>query len=123
MDKFQALHSFWSSFGIPAYDENTVPSGNFTPETPYITYEAAVSDLGHPIALSASLWYYGPSWRPVTEKALEIESEIGRGGVTQPMDNGALWIKRGNPFARRMSDPNDMIRRIIVNIEAEYFTA
>ena len=25
MDKFQAQQSFWSSFGLTAYDENTVP--------------------------------------------------------------------------------------------------
>lgn len=33
-------------------------------------------------------------------------------------------LKRGSPFAQRMSDPNDdMIRRIYINITAEFLTA
>ena len=40
-----------------------------------------------------------------------------------PCDEGYLWIKRGNPFAQRMSDENDGIRRIYINIELEYFTS
>lgn len=123
MDKFQALQSFWSSFGIPAYDENTVPTGDDKPAYPYITYDAVIGSLDTPVAMSASIWYYGSSWSQITTKLLEIEAEIGRGGVTLPMDNGALWIKKGSPFAQRMSDTNDMIRRIYINIEAEYFTA
>lgn len=123
MDKFQALQSFWSSFGLAAYDENTVPTGDRKPPYPYITYSAAVSSLGKPVALSGSLWYYGSSWSAITAKLLEIEAEIGRGGVTLAIDDGALWIRKGSPFAQRMSDPDDMIRRIYINIEAEFLTA
>ena len=123
MDKFQALQSFWESFGLPAYDENTVPTGDSAPTLPYITYDAVTSNFGSTVALSGSLWYYGTSWSQITTKMLEIQSEIGRGGKMIPMDDGALWIRQGNPFAQRMSDPNDMIRRIYMNIEAEYLTA
>lgn len=123
MDKFQAIQAFWSSFGIPAYDENTVPTGENKPLLPYITYDAVVSNLGTPVAMSASLWYYGTSWSGVTAKLEEVEAEIGMGGRIIPCDNGAIWIKRGTPFAQRMSDDNDMIRRIFINIEAEYITA
>lgn len=123
MDKFQALYSFWSSFGIPAYDENTVPTGDDLPAFPYITYDAVISNLDHPVAMSASLWYYGTSWTAITAKLAEIEAELGRGGVTLPINDGAVWIKKGSPFAQRMSDENDMIRRIYINIEAEFFTA
>ena len=38
MDKSQALNTFWNSFGIPAYDEYTVPDGT---SIPYITYDTA----------------------------------------------------------------------------------
>lgn len=123
MDKFQALQSFWGSFGVPAYDENTVPTGENRPALPYITYDAVIADFGHPVALSASLWYQGASWEKISVKALEIEAEIGRGGITLPIDSGALWIKKGSPFAQRMSDPDNMIRRIVVNVEAEFLTA
>ena len=123
MDKFQALQSFWSSFGIPAYDENTVPSGEDKPVYPYITYDAAVTNFGGHVALSGSIWYYGTSWAQVTTKMTEIQSAIGRGGSFIQIDGGALWIKQGSPFAQRVSDPNDMVRRILINIEAEFLTA
>ena len=122
MNKFQAIQSFWSSFGIPAFDENTVPTGEDRPAFPYITYNAAIGSLGETVAMSASLWYYGTSWSLITTKLLEIEAALGRGGVTLGLDDGAVWIRKGSPFAQRMSDPDDMIRRIYINIEAEYFT-
>lgn len=123
MDKFQALQSFWESFGLPAYDENTVPTGDSAPTLPYITYDAVTSNFGSTVALSGSLWYYGTSWSQITTKMLEIQSEIGRGGKMIQMDDGALWIRQGNPFAQRMADSNDMIRRIYMNIEVEFLTA
>lgn len=123
MDKYQVLQTFWSSFGVDAYDENTVPTGEFRPEFPYITYQAATSDFDHPIMLGASLWYYGTTWSQITTKLSEINAYIGRGGVTLLCDNGAVWIKRGSPFAQRMNDPDDMIRRIYINIEVEFITA
>jgi len=123
MDKFQAIHKFWSSFGIPAFDENTVPDGEDKPSFPYITYDAVVSDFNHPVAMSASIWYYGTSWSQITAKLTEIEAELGRGGVTLLCDGGAVWIVKGSPFAQRMPDDNDMIRRIFINISAEYLTA
>ena len=123
MDKFQALQTFWSSFGIDAYDESTVPTGDFRPELPYITYSVEVSDFYRPVYLNASIWYYGASWSAITTKLSEVSSAIGLGGKILPVDGGGLWIKRGFPFAQRMSDPDDMVRRIYLNIEAEFITA
>jgi len=123
MDKFQALQSFWSSFGIPAYDENTVPSGDDRPSYPYITYDAVVGNLGDFVAMSASIWYYGTSWAAITTKLAEITTKIGRGGYMIPIDGGAIWIKRGSPFAQRIPDSNDMVRRIFINIVAEFISA
>lgn len=123
MDKFQALQTFWESFGIPAYDENTLPTGDDAPAFPYITYDAVVSSLGTPVAMSASIWDYGTSWARVTAKMAEIQSAISRGGKVLPIDGGAIWITPGTPFAQRMNDSNDMVRRIFINISAEYLTA
>lgn len=38
-------------------------------------------------------------------------------------DNGRLFITKGTPFAQRMTDEDDMVRRIYINITAEYFSA
>ena len=82
-----------------------------------------MTNFGGQVALSGSIWYYGTSWAQVTTKMAEIQSAIGRGGSFIQIDGGALWIKQGSPFAQRVSDPNDMIRRILINIEAEFITA
>ena len=119
MDKYQALHAFWSSFGIPAYDESTVPTGDDRPEMPYITYDVVVSDFLFPVAMNASIWYYGSLWTEITAKLQEVEAEIGRGGKMLLTDEGAIWIK-GSPFAQRMPDQDNMVRRILINVQAEY---
>lgn len=38
MTATRVLNSFYSSFGLPAYDENSVPTGENAPAFPYITY-------------------------------------------------------------------------------------
>ena len=122
MDKSQALYSFWSSFGLPAYDENTVKIGE---ELPYITYSSATDSLGNIVPMSASLWYRSMSWAEISKKAEEIAEYIGKHGhVVLPLDKGYVWITKGTPFAQRMSDDADsMIRRIYLNITAEFLTA
>lgn len=121
MDKWQALQTFWSSFGIPAYDENTVPE---SAEMPYITYEARTANFEKLLFLTASLYYYSTSWEAISKKAAEIASYIGYGSKILPVEGGYLYITQGSPFAQRMSDgANKEVRRIIINIAVEFFTA
>lgn len=118
MNVMQTLQAFWSGFGLPAYDENIVPD-NAT--LPYITYEGASDFYGSTRTLTASLWYYDTSWKNITELEMLIADYIGRGGRMIAIPQGALWIKRGEPWAQRMSDPSDkMIRRIVLNIEVDF---
>lgn len=118
MDKLQAYHSFWASFGWKAYDETSVPD---IAVLPYITYEVAVDYFDNELALTASLWSRSTSWVDITAKEKEIAELIGRGGLIIPYAGGGLWIKRGNPWAQRMSDSSDdMIRRIVLNISIEF---
>ena len=119
MDKYQALHGFWSGFDLPAYDENTVPE---TAVMPYITYEAVGDSFDSRNMLSASLWYYSLSWSEISQKSDEISEYMGMGGMMIPYDGGALWASRGTPFAQRMSDPDPEIRRVLLNIEVEYLS-
>lgn len=123
MNSAQALHSFWSSFGWKAYDATTVPSEAFKPEMPRITYDVAFSGFDDTVMLSASLWTVGYSWDEISRKANEIYEHIGLGGVLIDYDEGKIWIKRGSPFAQRMADEVDTVRRIYLNVEVEYFTA
>ena len=121
MTKDMALYSFYSSFGLPAYDENTVPDGS---ELPYITYSVSTGSIGNLIVLSASLWYRSTMWGAIQDKADEIAAAIGYAGKTIKIDNGYLRLMLGSPFSQRMSEPSDdMVRRIVLNINAEFLTA
>lgn len=121
LDKWQAIQAFWSSFNLPAYDENTVPESAVMP---YITYEASTANIGKPLYLTAQLFYNTRSWADISKKAAEIGSYIGYGHRIIKVDGGYVYISQGSPFAQRMSeDSNGDIRRIILNIAVEYFTA
>lgn len=125
MTKAQAMYNFYSSFGLPAYEENSVPTTDEggAPEFPYITYELDTDGFGSEVALTASIWYRTSSWSEANAKAEKISEYIGRGGVTLSCDGGAIWIKRGKPFAQRMGDDSDnMIKRIYMNISVEFLT-
>lgn len=116
-DKWQALDTFWNRFNIPAYDENTVPQNAVFP---YITYEASIGDFDNNVALTASVWYRSTSWQDVSQKVNQISEYIGS-GASAKYTNGRIWITKENPFAQRMNDPSDdMIRRIVLQVKAEY---
>lgn len=118
MDKLQTLHTFWSGFGLKAYDENSVPDNA---QLPYLTYEASDDSFGNSIAQTANLWYRSSSWSEITEKEQEIAEFITRGGRTIKYDKGAMWIQRASPWAQRINDPSDdMIRRIVLNVTVEF---
>lgn len=120
-DKAQALYQFWSGFGLPAYDENTVPDDAVMP---YITYSTSTDMLGGVLPLHASLWYRSASWKNISQKADTIAYDLEQ-GTPIPLDGGGyLWIVRGSPFMQRMSDPDDdQVRRIYINVMAEFLTA
>ena len=116
-DKWSATHTFWSSFGLTAYDENTVPPGA---SLPYITYAASTADFDESVYMTASVWYRSNSWAEVSQKAEEISYQIG-GGYGVEYDGGRLWVTKGSPFAQRMIEDSDAeIRRIVLQVNAEF---
>ena len=121
MTKAAAIYQFWSSFGLTAYEENTVPhDATF----PYITYQLATDSFDREIPLTASIWYRSESWTGINAKTEEISQKISRGGKVIPCDGGAIWLKRGQPFAQSMGDESDnLIKRKYLNITAESMTA
>lgn len=118
MNKWQAIQRFWSSFGIPAYDEFSVPEDA---ELPYITYNAAVGDFEQPVSLTASVWYRSTSWAAISRKADEIGASIVPCKILR-VDGGYVYVCKGSPFAQRMSDDDDSIRRMYINMQVEFFS-
>ena len=122
--KAATIYEFWNSFNLTAYEENSVPTGEDAPKFPYITYQLVTDSLGNEVAMTASLWYRSESWTAINAKTEEISKAIGRGGTFTPCDGGAIWIKRGTPFAQNMGDEsNDLIKRKYLNLTAEFITA
>ena len=121
MTKAAAIYQFWNSFGLTAYDENSVPDDA---SFPYITYQLVTDSFDREIPLTASIWYRSESWSGINAKADEISKKISRGGKIIPCDGGAIWLKRGQPFAQSMGDESDdLIKRKYLNITAEFMTA
>lgn len=128
MNKMQALHSFWSGFGLKAYDENSVPEYVDNGEgeqiklvPPYLTYESSSDSFGNALAQTANLWYRSSSWSEITEKEQEIADFITRGGRMIAYEGGSMWIQKASPWAQRLEEPSDeMIRRIVLNITIEF---
>lgn len=121
--KTAAIYDFWAGFGLPAYDEASVPTGENAPEFPYITYSVVTDDIGNQVALTGSVWYKESTWVNANAKAEEINKYVGRGGKIIPCDGGAIWIMRGSPFAQSMGDESDdLIKRKYINITAEFLT-
>lgn len=113
----QAIHAFWSSFGLTAYDENSVPDDAVLP---YITYSLSVDTFNNTILNTINIWYRSTSWINVTNKAKEIINTITDGGISIPTDKGIIRMNLGNPIYNRMGDENKNIKRIRINIETEY---
>lgn len=121
MTKEETLYSFWSSFGLTAYEENSTPN---QPKFPYLTYQVSTDSFDNEIPLTASLWDKTTNWAYLNVKTSEINQTIGRGGIFLDCDEGKIWIKRGTPFAQNMGDESDnLIKRKYINITAEFFTA
>lgn len=122
-NKWQAINDFWNSFGWDAYDENSLDTGDFKPQLPYITYSAQTGALGQVLTFTGSLWDRSSSWKSVSDKADEIAEAIGYGYDIEEVEGGYLWITKGQPFAQRMSDEDDSIKRIYIMLNAEFLTA
>ena len=121
MTKAAAIYQFWNSFGLTAYEENAVPDDA---EFPYITYQLVTDSFDREIQFTASLWYRSESWTAINAKTEEISQKISRGGKIIACDGGAIWLKRGQPFAQNMGDESDdLIKRKYINITAEFMTA
>jgi hypothetical protein len=124
MDKAQAIQKFWEQFDVPAYDESTVPTASDKPTYPYITYSVKTDSIGNPIVLTASVWDYSTSWKRVEQIAQAVAKALGMYGFYKAkIDDGYMWLTKGVPFAQRMSDDNDSIRRIYINLMCEFLTA
>lgn len=119
----QSFNEFWNSFGVVAFHEASVPDEaqfermGIAPY-PRITYSLQTNDFGVPTSLTASVWDRSTSWQSTATLRDQIINRLKDGGVK--INDGKIWIKTGAPTSSPMSDPDDTIKRIVINIETEY---
>lgn len=120
MDKTQAYYSLWSRFGIPAYDENSVPDDA---QYPYITYQVITDELDYPVNPTASVWYRDTSWEAIDLKIIEIAGVLGQIRPLELDDHGYMYVTKGSPFAQRMAEEDRTVKRYVLNIGVEFLTS
>ena len=125
MNKAQAIHQFWSGFGIPAWDENTVPDDPEIRGEKYIAYNVSTGSLDDVMNLSGKIWDTNSNtWEYGEKKAEEIAEYIATmNPPTIKIDKGRLYITEGRPFSQRIPNPNEYVRGVLINIQAEFLTA
>lgn len=122
MKKSQAIHSFWSSFGLVAIP---VPLSKEIEDDigyPYITYTVSEAAIDEPVAMQGDLWFRSNDWKEAELLSYRIADFIKMMNPIK-IDDGYITIVGGTPFSQRLSEPDDdMIRRLSLNIIVEYFT-
>lgn len=122
MTKAQAIYQFWASFGLKAYDTQSVPDSAVLP---YITYETSTGAIGAQMTLTGNVWYRSTSWKDVSNKVDEIAKKIAEMDAVK-IDDGYMYvtIPETTPFAQRLSDPSDdMIKGNTLSVNFEFLTS
>lgn len=122
MTKAQAIYQFWASFGLKAYDTQSVPDSAVLP---YITYETSTGAIGAQMTLTGNVWYRSTSWKDVSDKVDEIAKKIAEMDAVK-IDDGYMYvtIPETTPFAQRISDPSDdMIKGNTLSVNFEFLTS
>lgn len=129
IDRWQAQDVYWNSFGLPAYNEQTVPSsvpdgnGGMTPtKMPYITYEIVSGSLDGVMSVNASVWFRGTSWVDVCRQTDKMAAMADQ--QIKIVDGYVKFRKSPEYFAQPLTDPHDdKVRRMRLNVEVEFLTA
>ena len=128
MTKAAAIHAFWNSFGLKAFEENYVKDADengdpIEPEMPYITYQLVSDSFDREVSAAANIWYRSTGWKAINAKTEEISKKIGASGKKIAVDGGGIWVKRGQPFAQNMGDESDdLVKRKYINISIVFIT-
>ncbi len=117
--KKKAIYDFFSSFGIPAYEEHQLFAEM---PLPYLTYSySAGSFRDGEISGTVKIWYDDSSdWEDADSVERLILDKLGSSGYITPCEGGGILIKRGKPVSKNNSDGR--IRQKQMNIVYEFIT-
>jgi len=107
-----ALYDFFNSFGIPAYDEYSVPD---TAVLPYITYQQQFPNWREVTSISARVWYAANTYEDLFAKVDEISDKIGEGHLIT-FDGGSLYLFKDSIFSLVAPTDDDNVKSVYLNI-------
>lgn len=124
MTKAEAFYDFWSDFGVPAFEENSLYELDEEPELPYLTYEVATDAFSdEDIPLSATLWARSGTWEELDALSERISAAFGRIGKLLVCDTGKILLIKRRPFAQHYGDDADnLTKRVLISISVRFYT-
>lgn len=116
LDKWQAQYTFWASFGIPAYEENSVPDIKDV-TYPYITYEAVGAPAVSRTFVNVSVWTRSNSPQTAMRIADKILKRFEEGAAEIKFDGGGFFMAPEDNYAQIMGDSADSaIKRAVLSL-------
>lgn len=121
-----ALYQFFSSFGIPAYEVNSVRDNGEDDSypsdisLPYITFDQADSDWREPISISATVWYKSTALTELFSKVDEIKKKVGE-CYSIPVEGGVVYIQKDNPFSQSQNTGDDNVKAAYLLFQVNAF--
>ena len=109
-----ALNTFFSGFGLPAYQVNSVPDDV---TLPYIAYSLSIPEWNQKASMYVQVWDRSMSNAAILRKADQITAAI-RDGVKIPLDDGYLIIWPESPLVQIMVDGDFRSAYINLSINA-----
>ena len=116
-----ALYRFFSSFGLPAFPEYSVPD---EAQLPYITYQLIEPDWDDGGTFYARVWYRTTTYTAINAKLDQIKAAVGE-AVSLPFDScGAVYLMKGTPFIQYMPmEGDDTLKVAYLNFNIQAITA
>lgn len=119
MNKYETLCKFYNSFGIPAFEEFSVPE---KAEMPYIKYDVVTSSVdSESTALSLQIYYKSNNLIKIDDMTEKLSKAL-RSGVTLPCDEGYIVLYRGEPFSQNVDSGDKTVKCKYINITANFIT-
>lgn len=116
-----AIASWLGSFGMPAYSARAVPPDA---TLPYLTFSSVDGAWGYGEQnVSVDVWERTESEVAINARVEAMGRALGIGGVILRCEGGAVWLKRGAPFANATDSGEDGVKRRTVNVSAEFITS
>lgn len=100
-----ALYNFFSGFGIPAYNESTVPDDA---ELPYIVYQLVEPEWDGRTIMYVRVYYKNKTSNfAAMQKADEVAGAVGP-GIRLGFDGGYVVLRPETPLIQQLPSENDI---------------